>query len=71
MQTFNFYDPKDKNENEQPIQRQENEEGLFLVNDDGTEMDTSERTYISVDLPEEEERADDSGMIFFCFNRIH
>jgi hypothetical protein len=61
MQTFNFYDPKDKNENEQPIQRQENEEGLFLVNDDGTEMDTSERTYISVDLPEEEERADDSG----------
>lgn len=61
MQTFNSYDPKEKNEDDQPLQRQENEEGLFLVNDDGTEMDTSERTYVSVDLPEEEEKADNSG----------
>lgn len=61
MQTFNAYDPKEKNEDDQPLQRQENEEGLFLVNDDGTEMDTSERTYVSVDLPEEKEKADNSG----------
>jgi hypothetical protein len=55
MQT-NYYDPKDKNEDsDQPLQRQENEEGLYLVNDDGTEFDSSERTYVSVDLPEDEE----------------
>ena len=55
MQT-NYYDPKDKNEDsDQPLQRQENEEGLHLVNDDGTEFDSSERTYVSVDLPEDEE----------------
>ena len=52
----NYPDPKDKNtESEQPLQRQENEEGIHLVNEDGTDFDTSERTYISVDLPEEEE----------------
>ena len=55
MQT-NYYDPKDKNEDsDQPLQRQENEEGLHLVNDDGTDFDSSERTYVSVDLPEDEE----------------
>lgn len=55
MQT-NYSDPKDKNtEEDQPVQRQENEEGLYLVNDDGTEFDASERTYVSVDLPEDEE----------------
>jgi hypothetical protein len=55
MQT-NYYDPKDKNEDsDQPLQRQENEEGLHLVNDDGTDFDSSERTYVSVDLPESEE----------------
>ena len=55
MQT-NYFDPKDKNEDsDQPLQRQENEEGLHLVNDDGTEFDSSERTYVSVDLPEDEE----------------
>jgi hypothetical protein len=55
MQT-NYCDPKDKNEDsDQPLQRQENEEGLHLVNDDGTEFDSSERTYVSVDLPEDEE----------------
>ena len=55
MQT-NYFDPKDKNEDsDQPLQRQENEEGLHLVNDDGTDFDSSERTYVSVDLPEDEE----------------
>jgi hypothetical protein len=55
MQT-NYSDPKDKNvESDEPVQRQENEEGLYLVNDDGTEFDASERTYVSVDLPENEE----------------
>jgi hypothetical protein len=56
MQT-NHFDPKDKNtdSSEQPLQRQENEEGLYLVNDDGSEFDASERTYVSVDLPESEE----------------
>ena len=55
MQT-SYSDPKDKNvESDQPLQRQENEEGLHLVNDDGTEFDSSERTYVSVDLPEDEE----------------
>ena len=55
MQT-SYFDPKDKNEDsDQPLQRQENEEGLHLVNDDGTEFDASERTYVSVDLPEDEE----------------
>jgi hypothetical protein len=54
MQT-NYSDPKDKNVESEPLQRQENEEGLHLVNDDGTEFDASERTYVSVDLPEDEE----------------
>jgi hypothetical protein len=55
MQTNNI-DPKDKNtgSSEQPLQRQENEEGLYLVNDDGSEFDASERTYVTVDFPEEE-----------------
>lgn len=59
MQT-NYFDPKEKNaENaDQSLQGQENEEGIHLVNEDGTDFDTSERTYISVDLPEEE--TDDS-----------
>jgi hypothetical protein len=38
------------------VQRQENEEGLILTNDDGTPFDTDERTYVSVDLPEEEDK---------------
>jgi hypothetical protein len=58
MQT-NYSDPKDKNtEDNEPAQRQENEEGLYLVNDDGTDFDSSERTYVSVDLPENEEEAE-------------
>lgn len=52
----NYFDPKDKNnENEnQPLQQPESEESVFLVNNDGTPFDNSERTYVSVDLPEEE-----------------
>ena len=65
MQIHNAYDPKERKDiPDESLQRQENEEGVYLVNDDGTEFDSSERTYVSVDLPEEEERtedADDSG----------
>ena len=65
MQTNTFIDPKDKNtEEDQSIQPEENEDVVYLVNDDGTEFDDSERTYISVDLPEEEEqpeKTDDPG----------
>ena len=57
MQTDILIDPKDKNvEENQSTQPEENEEVVYLVNDDGTEFDDSERTYISVDLPEEEEQ---------------
>ena len=59
MQVHNSFDPKEKNEQEQtPIEKM-NEEGVYLVNDDGTPFDDSERTYVSVDLPEEEEKKDD------------
>ena len=65
MQIQNAYDPKERKDiPDESLQRQENEEGVYLVNDDGTQFDSSERTYVSVDLPEEEERtedADDSG----------
>lgn len=51
----NYFDPKDKNSetDDQPIQREENEEAVYIVNNDGTPFDNSERTYVSVDLPEE------------------
>ena len=65
MQNQNAPDPKEKKElSDESVQRPENEDGVFLVNEDGTEFDSSERTYVSVDLPEEEEKwetADDSG----------
>ena len=65
MQTNTFIDPKDKNtEENQSIPPEENDDVVYLVNDDGTEFDDSERTYISVDLPEEEEqpeKTDDPG----------
>ena len=65
MQTDILIDPKDKNvEENQSTQPEENEDVVYLVNDDGTEFDDSERTYISVDLPEEEEQPgnkDDAG----------
>ena len=57
MQTNTFFDPKDKNtEENQTVQPQESDDVVYLVNDDGTEFDDSERTYVSVDLPEEEEK---------------
>ena len=64
MQTDILIDPKDKNvEENQSTLPEENEEVVYLVNDDGTEFDDSERTYISVDLPEEEqpEKKEDAG----------
>jgi len=62
MQTDNLIDPKDKNlEENQSTQPEENEDVVYLVNDDGTEFDDSERTYISVDLPEEEEQPEKTG----------
>lgn len=58
MQTpDNNIDPKEKGRlNEQAAEEEsvEVDEGLVLYNDDGTPMDTSERTYVSVDLPDEE-----------------
>ena len=57
MQTNIFLDPKDKNPKEnQTDQAQESDDVVYLVNDDGTEFDDSERTYVSVDLPEDEEK---------------
>ncbi len=65
MQTNIFFDPKDQNtEENQAIQPEQDEDVVYLVNDDGTEFDDSERTYVSVDLPEEEEKpgnANDAG----------
>lgn len=57
MQTNILFDPKDKNEEEKSVEQQQNEDGVFLVNDDGTDFDSSERTYVSVDLPEDEEES--------------
>jgi hypothetical protein len=62
MQTDILIDPKDKNlEENQSTQPQENDDVVYLVNDDGTEFDDSERTYISVDLPEDEEQPGKTG----------
>lgn len=58
MQTpGNNIDPKEKARlNGQAAEEDsvEADEGLVLYNDDGSPMDTSERTYVSVDLPDEE-----------------
>ena len=57
MQSNIFTDPKDKKaEENQIVQPQESDDVVYLVNDDGTEFDDSERTYVSVDLPEDEEK---------------
>ena len=57
MRTKFFLDPKDKSLGEsQTDQSQENDDVVYLVNDDGTEFDDSERTYVSVDQPEDEEK---------------
>ena len=54
MQRLNEdFDPKEKGTAENS-EEQNMDEGVFLYNDDGTPMDTSERTYVSVELPEEE-----------------
>jgi hypothetical protein len=47
-------DPNQKrNDNTENTENQNLDEGVFVYNNDGTPMDTSERTYVSVDLPEE------------------
>ena len=66
MQILNAYDPKEKKDTpDETLKQQENEEGVYLVNEDGSDFDSSERTYVSVDLPEDEEEetknADGSG----------
>ena len=53
-----YFDPKEKQDSEEEsLETQQNEEGVVLVNDDGTAFDSSELTYVSFDLPEEEESA--------------
>lgn len=48
----------DKDPNKKEVARTENsedqnmEEGVYLYNEDGTPMDTGDRTYISVNMPE-------------------
>jgi hypothetical protein len=61
MQIHNSFDPKEKNEDEQALREKMNEEGVVLVNDDGTPFDDSERTYVSVDLPEEQSDNNDDN----------
>jgi len=57
MQINNSYDPKEKNNEQDEEKELQSEEEVYLVNDDGTPFDDSERTYISVDMPEDEEEA--------------
>ena len=57
MQINNSHDPKEKNSEQDEKKELQSEEEVYLVNDDGTPFDDSERTYISVDMPEEEEEA--------------
>jgi hypothetical protein len=57
MQINNSYDPKEKNSEQNESKDIQSEEEVYLENDDGTPFDDSERTYISVDMPEEEEEA--------------
>ena len=59
MQVYNSFDPKEKNEDDETLREKMNEEGVVLVNNDGTPFDDSERTYVSVDLPEE--KSDESN----------
>lgn len=59
MKASNSFDPKEKNEDDQTLRDKMNDEGVYLVNDDGTPFDDSERTYVSVDLPEE--KSDDNN----------
>jgi hypothetical protein len=57
MQINNSYDPKEKNSEQDEAKEIQSEDEVYLENDDGTPFDDSERTYISVDMPEEEEEA--------------
>jgi hypothetical protein len=57
MQINNSYDPKEKNSGQDEAKELQSEDEVYLENDDGTPFDDSERTYISVDMPEEEEEA--------------
>ena len=61
MQVHNSFDPKEKNEDDQTLREKMNEEGVVLVNNDGTPFDDSERTYVSVDLPEEKSDNNDQN----------
>ena len=63
MQATNNIDPKEKSidSNEGAEQNTDLNEGVFLYNNDDTPMHTSERTYISVDLPEDEPSRDNTG----------
>ena len=61
MQVDNSFDPKEKNEDDQTLSEKMNEEGVVLVNNDGTPFDNSERTYVSVDLPEEKSDNNDQN----------
>jgi len=55
MITLNSYDPKDKKEDQPEAEETQSDDAVYLVNDDGTDFDSSERTYVSVDLPEEDD----------------
>ena len=61
MQKNSLFDPKERKEEDQTIRQNIEEDGVYLVNDDGTPFDDSERTYVSVDLPEREEKDDENG----------
>ena len=61
MQVHNSFDPKEKTEDDQTLSEKMNEEGVYLLNDDGTPFDDSERTYVSVDLPEEQSSNNDEN----------
>lgn len=63
MENKNDYDPKEKKElDDDETVQQDSEDSVFLVNDDGTDFDSSERTYVSVDLPEEDSgKVEDAG----------
>lgn len=59
MQKQENVDPKEKLNPEEEQETTDSEDGVYLYNDDGTPMDTDERTYISVDDLEEEDDSDD------------
>ncbi|HZF65183.1 MAG TPA: hypothetical protein VEZ55_11885 [Chitinophagaceae bacterium] len=54
-------DPNQKKDHPEQQEQQNSDEGVYVYNDDGTPMDTGDRTYVSVDLPEEDASATGSG----------